>query len=91
MKCSDGRLSSEVPFLNPKAHATRPIATLLLEHLAINGFLQLLEHYNFFCSIGRLRYCLSTVVYSYIHAFVVLYALFTLDQVSNISLPQDEI
>jgi hypothetical protein len=51
------------------------------DHALINALLQILEHAPFFLSAYNTRYLLGAVLYTYIHAAVVLFGLLTLNKV----------
>jgi cellulose synthase/poly-beta-1,6-N-acetylglucosamine synthase-like glycosyltransferase len=71
---------------HPKAHPGLPgssILGLLVEHVAVSGCLTILEHAYFFDSTRRMLQAPLVIGYMYIHAFVVLYSVFTLNKVSE--------
>lgn len=54
------------------------------------GFLQIFEHAPFFSSLQNLSFIPGAVLYAYIHAAAVVWAIFTLDKVNQNSLQPPE-
>ena len=54
---------------------------LWINHVMTVGSFQILEHAPFFASLQNLIFIPGAIIYAYVHAAVVLWAMFTLDKV----------
>lgn len=77
-KSKSGRTFALVP-----VDAQSPsLARIWMEHLCVVGGLQAFEHAPFFLTAGNIRHLPSAILYVYIHAMTVIWALCTLNEVS---------
>lgn len=59
------------------------VARLWIEHILISGAFTIFEHAPFFSHSKNLKYLPGAILYMYLHAFVVCFALFTLQKVGG--------
>ena len=63
------------------------LTKLWRDHVVTVGSFQIFEHAPFFASLGNLVFIPGAVLYAYVHAAAVLWAMFTLNKVVQ-SLPK---